>query len=502
MLVPDIRKRVGFVLFAFAAFVFMIHVQLPGVDQRGQVSSRGHVLQLPRLPLGRRAAEALDHRDGHHALHQRLDHHAVDDGRAPAARRDGEEGRRGRPQAISQYTRWLTIVLAVVQATTMSINMSRSGVFYDTSWQFFVYAVIAFVSGTLFLMWLGEQITDKGIGNGVSLIIFVGIVLRYPDLRGQTFSARPARGLQLPRAGALLAIALITIVSIIFMYQGQRRIPVQQARRVVGRKMFAGRSSYIPLRLNNAGVISIIFAISILLLPQQALSWFAHSARHAAYWHLGPDRIPQNSTRSRSRPPDLLQPEHARSTTRVLRAGRHLHVLLQLDRRQTSKTSPTTSRRAARSSPASGPASRPSSTSAHPASASRRSPHLPRPARDPALDAAARTRRHDVLPRLDLAADRGRRGARYDDADRSAARDARLQGLHQAMSTSATQTMRSSSSDRRAPARARRPRSSRTVSARADLDGRHLARQRRRGNPARPRGEVATWTRATSCPTT
>jgi preprotein translocase subunit SecY len=134
--------------------------------------------------------------------------------------------------------------------------------------------VIAFVAGTLFLMWLGEQITDKGIGNGVSLIIFVGIVLRFPTQVGQTFSLANKGNINWFGLILWLGIALVTIVSIVFMYQGQRRIPVQQARRVIGRKMYAGRSSYIPLRLNNAGVISIIFAISILLLPQQALSWF------------------------------------------------------------------------------------------------------------------------------------------------------------------------------------------------------------------------------------
>jgi preprotein translocase subunit SecY len=208
------------------------------------------------------------------------------------AKKGGEEGRK----RISQYTRWLTIVLAVVQATTMSINMSRAGVFYDSSWQFIVFAVIAFVAGTLFLMWLGEQITDKGIGNGVSLIIFIGIVLRYPTYVSQTLSAGAHGDFNYLGLVLYLAIALFTIVSIIFMYQGQRRIPVQQARRVVGRKMFAGRSSYIPLRLNNAGVISIIFAISILLLPQQALSWFQTSGRTPEYWHLGFLQIPANTT--------------------------------------------------------------------------------------------------------------------------------------------------------------------------------------------------------------
>jgi preprotein translocase subunit SecY len=133
------------------------------------------------------------------------------------------------------------------------------------------------VAGTLFLMWLGEQISDKGIGNGVSLIIFIGIVLRFPTYVTQTFSSTTQGGESWFNIFLYFVIALVVIVSIIFLYQGQRRVPVQQARRVVGRKMFAGRSTYIPLRLNNAGVISIIFAISILLLPQQALSWFGHN---------------------------------------------------------------------------------------------------------------------------------------------------------------------------------------------------------------------------------
>ena len=105
------------------------------------------------------------------------------------AKKGGEEGRK----TISRYTRWLTIVLACVQATSMSIAMNRSGVFYDTSWLFIVYAALSFVAGTVFLMWLGEQITDKGIGNGISLIIFVGIVLRFPTQIAQTFSLAEQR---------------------------------------------------------------------------------------------------------------------------------------------------------------------------------------------------------------------------------------------------------------------------------------------------------------------
>ncbi len=277
LLVPEIRKRVGFVFFAFAWFVFMIHVQLPNVNEaRWQaVLQSGTFYNL----LGFLSGGAL----------QKLSIIAM--GITPyinasiimqlmtvvlpnleeLAKKGGDEGRR----KIGQYTRWLTIVLATMQATFMAISMQRSGVFYSTTVWYLLFAIVAMVAGTLFLMWLGEQITDRGIGNGVSLIIFIGIVLRFPTYVTNTYSLTSQGGESLLNLFLYIAIALIIIVSIVFLYQGQRRVPVQQARRVVGRKMFAGRSTYIPLRLNNAGVISIIFAISILLLPQQALTWFA-----------------------------------------------------------------------------------------------------------------------------------------------------------------------------------------------------------------------------------
>ncbi|HZO92159.1 MAG TPA: preprotein translocase subunit SecY [Candidatus Baltobacteraceae bacterium] len=279
--VPDIRKRIGFVFFAFAVFVFMIHVQLPNVDQQAwnQLISSGAFYQF----LGFLSGGALQHLSiiamgitpyiNASIIMQLMT--VVIPQLEEMAKKGGEEGRK----TISRYTRWLTIVLAAIQATSMSIAMSRGGVFYDHSVMFIVYAVIAFVAGTMFLMWLGEQITDKGIGNGVSLIIFVGIVLRFPTQISQTFSLAGKGNVNWLGLALWIGIALVTIVSIVFMYQGQRRIPVQQARRVVGRKLYAGRSSYIPLRLNNAGVISIIFAISILLLPQQALSWFGGNAQ-------------------------------------------------------------------------------------------------------------------------------------------------------------------------------------------------------------------------------
>ena len=283
LLVPEIRKRIAFVLFAFALFVFMIHVQIPNVNverwqsllQQGTFFnflgflSGGALQQLSVIAMG------ITPFINASIIMQLMT--VVLPQLEDLAKKGGEEGRK----RISQYTRWLTILLAIIQATTMTIAMSRSGVFYDNSVLFQIYVVLALVSGTLFLMWLGEQITDKGIGNGVSLIIFAGIVLRYPAYVSQTVGLAQKGGVNLFSLLLFLAIAVVTIISIVFLYQGQRRVPVQQARRVVGRKMFAGRSTYIPLRLNNAGVISIIFAISILLLPQQALSWFQHGSTGA-----------------------------------------------------------------------------------------------------------------------------------------------------------------------------------------------------------------------------
>jgi preprotein translocase subunit SecY len=285
LLIPDIRKRVGFVFGAFALFIFMIHVQLPNVNltKWDDIIKNGSFFSF----LGFLSGGALQHLSiiamgitpyiNASIIMQLMT--VVLPQLEEMQKRGGEEGRR----TMGRYTRLLTVALAIIQATTMTLTMSRAGVFYDTSFAFLAYAIIAMVSGTLFLVWLGEQITENGIGNGISLIIFIGIVLRFPQQLGQTFTLGQHGDVNIFGIVLFTVISLITIVSIVFMYQGQRRIPVQQARRVVGRKMFAGRSSYIPLRLNNAGVISIIFAISILLLPQQALSWFGHAGDSPQY---------------------------------------------------------------------------------------------------------------------------------------------------------------------------------------------------------------------------
>ncbi len=274
-----------FVLGAFALFVFMIHVQLPNVNdaawQRQLQSgvfynllgflSGGALQKLSVIAMG------ITPYINASIIMQLMT--VVLPQLEELAKKGGDEGRK----KIGRYTRWLTIVLATLQAFFMANMMRSFGVFYDNSIWFLVYVVVAMVAGTLFLMWLGEQITDKGIGNGVSLIIFIGIVLRYPQYVAQTFTSTTKGGESITNLIVYILIAILVIISIVFLYQGQRRIPVQQARRVVGRKMFAGRSTYIPLRLNNAGVISIIFAISLLLLPQQALTWFNRGGAATAH---------------------------------------------------------------------------------------------------------------------------------------------------------------------------------------------------------------------------
>lgn len=185
--------------------------------------------------------------------------------------KEGEAGRK----LIAQYTRYGTVVLALIQATGMSVGF-RSAV---NNPGFVSYAVIAITltAGTAFLMWLGEQITDKGIGNGISLLIFAGIVSRLP---GGIF-----RAVSMARVGSLSIFALIlfavfaviVIVGVIAVQQGQRRIPVQYAKRVVGRKMYGGQSTHIPLRVNQAGVIPVIFAMSILLFPSTIAGFFPNN---------------------------------------------------------------------------------------------------------------------------------------------------------------------------------------------------------------------------------
>ncbi|RUR30920.1 preprotein translocase subunit SecY [Vreelandella andesensis] len=185
-------------------------------------------------------------------------------------KKEGEAGRR----KISQYTRYGTVLLALVQATGMSVGLASQGIAYSADFSFFFTAVITFVSGAVFMMWLGEQITEKGIGNGISLLIFAGIVAGLPSAVGQAFElARNEGAWNVLPLLALSVLGIATVAFVVFIERGQRRLKVNYPRRQVGNKMYAGQSSYLPLKVNMAGVIPAIFASSILLFPASIGQW-------------------------------------------------------------------------------------------------------------------------------------------------------------------------------------------------------------------------------------
>jgi preprotein translocase subunit SecY len=191
--------------------------------------------------------------------------------------KEGEVGRR----KINQYTRYGTIALALIQGSGIALYLERANdgglaiVPEDMrGWSFRIMTVITLTAGTAFIMWLGEQITERGIGNGTSLIIFAGIVARIPSaIARQVQLSKQGGGLEPIEVLLLVAVMVGAIVMVCFFERGQRRIPVQYAKRVVGRKQFGGHSSHLPLKVNSSGVIPPIFASSLLVFPATVGSW-------------------------------------------------------------------------------------------------------------------------------------------------------------------------------------------------------------------------------------
>jgi preprotein translocase subunit SecY len=180
-------------------------------------------------------------------------------------KKEGEQGRK----VINQYTRYLTVVLAVFQSYGIAVGLegSSSAIVADPGWFFRFTAVVTLTGGTMFLMWLGEQITSRGIGNGISLIIFSGIVAGIPTAIAGTLELGRQGALSTPLILAIIVLAVAVIALIVFMERAQRRLLIQYPKRQIGNRMFQGDSSHLPLKLNTSGVIPPIFASSLLLLP-------------------------------------------------------------------------------------------------------------------------------------------------------------------------------------------------------------------------------------------
>ena len=198
-----------------------------------------------------------------------------------------EGGEMGRKQ-IAMYTRLLTVVLSIFEALMMTFPLRSMGVFYDPGIFHLLAIVLTLTAGSAFLLWLGEMITDKGIGNGVSILIFAGIILRYPTYTAEVFKITAAN-LQdegptvLLRLLGFLVAAVALIVIIVALEQGVRKVAIQQAKRIVGRRVMGGQSTYIPMKVDNGGVIAIIFAISVLYFPMTIVNFFHQSASQSRF---------------------------------------------------------------------------------------------------------------------------------------------------------------------------------------------------------------------------
>ncbi len=279
---PDLRRKLLFVIFILTIFRLGSQIPTPGVDvanvrecvNLAQASdetglynlinlfSGGALLQLTIFALGIMPYITAS------IILQLL---VVVIPRLEALKKEGQAGQ----TKITQYTRYLTLGLAVLQATSI-VALARSGqllgctlpLLVDDGIATFLVMVVTMTAGTAVIMWFGELITDRGVGNGMSLLIFAQVVATFPS---SLWQVAQSRGWWI--FGVVLAIGLVVTAAVLFVEQAQRRIPVQYARRMVGRKMFGGSSTYIPLKVNQAGVIPVIFSASLMYLPAMALSF-------------------------------------------------------------------------------------------------------------------------------------------------------------------------------------------------------------------------------------
>ena len=188
-------------------------------------------------------------------------------------RKEGESGRR----KITQYTRYGTLIIALIQGTSLSATLANQNLAFDPGLTFYFVATTTLVTGALFMMWLGEQITERGVGNGISLLIFAGIVSGFPSAIGQSFEAARQGDINIIALLAIGVLAIGVVAFIVFVERGQRRITVNYAKRQQGRRQYQAQASHLPLKINMAGVIPAIFASSLLLAPASMAQWFGNS---------------------------------------------------------------------------------------------------------------------------------------------------------------------------------------------------------------------------------
>jgi len=284
--VPNIRKKIGFTLLMLLVFRIGAHIPIPFMDREllKEMMGSGGIFDFFNTfsggSLKRFSVFALSIMPYITAsiIIQLLT--VV----IPFLERLSKEGEEGRKK-IAQYIRYGTVVLGFVNGFGLTIGLRNALVIPDPALKYPIYLMIALVltAGTAFLMWLGEQITERGIGNGISLIIFAGIVAGVPDAIKYLVGLLRVGEISWFAIIGLLIIATLIIAGVVFIQEGQRRIPVQYAKRVVGRRVYGGQSSHIPLKVNQAGVIPIIFGISLMAFPATIATWLPQTSGFAMF---------------------------------------------------------------------------------------------------------------------------------------------------------------------------------------------------------------------------
>ncbi len=276
--IPDLRKKIIFTILMLLVFRIGANITVPGVNAQKMVDlfrnkegflgffnlmSGGSFSRFTMFSLGISPYITA-------SIVMNLLQIAI-----PSLEALAKQGEAGRAK-ITQYTRYLTVVLAALQSLGLSLTLFRNAFINYNAFSVFV-ATVSLTAGTAFLMYLGEKINENGIGNGISLFIFAGIVSRLPVATYNTFVRLFTGGLNIVSFGIFLLVALAVIFGVIYIQEGRRKIPVQYSKRVIGRKMYGGQSSHIPLKVNQTGVIPVIFAISVLMIPRTIATFVPNS---------------------------------------------------------------------------------------------------------------------------------------------------------------------------------------------------------------------------------
>jgi preprotein translocase subunit SecY len=275
----DLRRRLTFLLMALVVYRIGAHIPVPGIDpaqlQQLFKGQSGGILSLFNMfsggALSRFTVFALGIMPYISAsIIMQMMGYVVP--QLEALKKEGEAGRR----KTTQYTRYGTLALAMFQSFGIAVALEgTAGLVINPGFGFKLTTVVSLTAGTLFLMWLGEQITERGLGNGISILIFGGIAAGLPSAIGGFFELIRTNAMSIPAGIIILAIVGLVTFGVVFVERGQRKILVNYAKRQVGNKVYGGQSSHLPLKVNMAGVIPPIFASSIILLPTTAVSWFA-----------------------------------------------------------------------------------------------------------------------------------------------------------------------------------------------------------------------------------